>query len=126
MDWSYLSAIELAITSITLFYSLPTQIPLGRPFQKQGEKFIKPLSPMPNVTGGAYPPLTQIPSPNAPAEPASPSSPATPSDSAKCWGISHFLILLYDEILQHWIPTPSQTKPNQKKYPYGKLYYYCV
>ncbi|KAK7595360.1 hypothetical protein V9T40_013185 [Parthenolecanium corni] len=64
--------------------SVGANIPLGRPFQKQGEKFIKPLNPMPNITGGALPPLAQIPSPNPPAEPASPSSPATPSDSAKC------------------------------------------
>lgn len=61
-----------------------SNVPLVRTFQKQSDKFIKPLNPQPGMSGGGLPPVTQIPSPNPPAEPASPSSPATPSDSAKC------------------------------------------
>jgi len=69
--WIHLTIFKLQITS-------------GRSFQKQSDKFIKPLNPLSSVGSGGLPPVAQIPSPNRPVEPASPSSPAAPSDSAKC------------------------------------------
>lgn len=61
-----------------------SNIQFGKALQKQGDKFIKPLSPMPSTGSGGLPPVAQVPSPNPPVEQTSPSSPATPLDSAKC------------------------------------------
>ncbi|XKL64930.1 hypothetical protein PGB90_005016 [Kerria lacca] len=79
------TAYHSTITGNTLYpVQMGSNISLGRSFQKQSDRFIKPLNPLSNVSGGALPPMAQIPSPNPPVEPASPSSPATPLDSAKC------------------------------------------